>query len=71
MLNKNTFFKLFLLTCIVINMDHGVIPACTYELKKELLIKDIFLGFIGSLVFAGLMLGSLISGILFTRFICK
>lgn len=41
-------------------MDHGVIPACTFELKKDLHINDFFLGILGSLVFAGLMTGSLI-----------
>lgn len=59
------------MTCIVVNMDHGVIPACTFELKKELDINDFFLGILGSLVFAGLMTGSLISGVLYTKFNCK
>ena len=59
-LKESQIFLICLVTCIVINMDHGVIPACTFELKKDLHINDFFLGILGSLVFAGLMTGSLI-----------
>lgn len=70
-MNKHRIFTVCLITCIIINMDHGVLPACTFEMKKELGIEDFFLGILGSTVFAGLMIGSLVSGYLFTRFICK
>lgn len=56
---------------MLINLDHGIIPACTYELKRDLFIDDLFLGFLGSLVFVGLMTGSLSSGILFTKYSSK
>ena len=59
-LTNSQIYKIILLSCILINMDHGVIPACTFELKNDLKMNDFFLGLLGSLVFGGLMLGSLI-----------
>lgn len=56
---------------MLINLDHGIIPACTYELKRDLNIDDLFLGMLGSLVFLGLMVGSLSSGVLFTKYSSK
>ena len=67
---KTIYYTAFV-TNLLVNLDHGILPACTSELKAELDIGDIFLGFLGSLVFAGLMIGSIISGILFTRYSCK
>ncbi len=34
-------------------------------------MDDLFIGILGSLVFAGLMAGSLVGGAAFTRFVCK
>lgn len=56
---------------VIVNFDHGIIPACTQHLKDEMNIDDLFLGILGSMVFAGLMSGSLISGYLFTVYSCK
>jgi len=56
---------------IIVNFDHGIIPACTFMLKKELNIDDLFLGVLGSMVFMGLMSGSLFSGYMFTKYQCK
>ena len=58
-------------TSLILNMDHGIIPACTWELKKSLQIHDLFLGILGSLVYAGLMIGSLVCGISLSRFNSK
>lgn len=56
---------------VFVNFDHGIIPACTFKLKKELNIDDLFLGVLGSMVFMGLMSGSLVSGYMFTKYQCK
>lgn len=51
---------IFLLLCLInilLNMDHGAIPAGTTVLMKELNLDYIQLGIIGSLVFLGLTLG--------------
>ena len=53
---------------VIVNFDHGIIPACTFKLKEELGIDDLFLGVLGSMVFMGLMSGSLVSGYMFTKY---
>ena len=58
--SKEIIYGACLLTCVVVNMDHGVIPACTWELKKQLHVDDLFIGILGSLVFAGLMIGAIV-----------
>lgn len=58
--SKQTIYAVCLLTCVVVNMDHGVIPACTWELKSQLHVEDLFIGVLGSLVFAGLMIGAVV-----------
>lgn len=44
---------------LLINIDHGTIPAATLNLKIDLGIDNVALGFLGSLVFLGLTLGNL------------
>lgn len=56
---------------VIVNFDHGIIPACTFKLKEELNIDELFLGVLGSMVFMGLMSGSLVSGYMFTKYQCK
>ena len=58
-------FVLLSLLNIVINMDHGTIPAASNEIKKDLKINETALGSFGSLVY----LGNLIGAILLTRLI--
>lgn len=60
-----------LLCNVIVNFDHGIIPACTFKLKESLGIDDLFLGILGSMVFVGLMSGSLVSGYMFTKYQCK
>lgn len=71
---ENELNKIYIVSTIcniIVNFDHGIIPACTKNLKNELQIDDFFLGVLGSMVFTGLMSGSLISGYLFTIYSCK
>ncbi len=70
-LSKGQLFGILLVASLFVNLDHGVIPACTSDLKIELEVDDLFIGILGSLVFAGLMAGSLVGGAAFTRFVCK
>jgi hypothetical protein len=69
--NLKTLFRMFFVTNIILGLDHGILPAATAELKEELLIGDVFLGFLGSLVFAGTMIGSIVAGLLLTTYPCK
>ena len=44
---------------LLINVDHGTIPAATVKLKTDLGIDNVALGLLGSLVFFGLTLGNI------------
>lgn len=46
----------------LINVDHGIIPAITEPLKHEYKLDNTALGLLGSVVFFGLTLGSLVAG---------
>ena len=41
----------------MVNMDHGILPACTAEVRKDIGLDDASLGFLGSIVYLGLVLG--------------
>lgn len=42
----------------MINVDHGILPASTTELKHDLNLNNVNIGLLGSLVYLGLVLGS-------------
>ena len=46
------------ITNVMVNFDHGVIPAASKEIKQDLLLKDAHLGYLGTLVYVGLLVGS-------------
>lgn len=50
-------FIILVVTNLIINMDHGTIPAATSEIKLDLSIGDDTLGIFGSLVYFGNLLG--------------
>jgi len=52
-------------TTLLINWDHGIMPACTKELMRDTGISEMDLGLLGSLVYVGLLAGSVSAGILF------
>lgn len=56
---------------LVINLDHGILPACTQELKQDVNIDEFGLGLLGSVVYIGLMLGSITSGPLLQSYSSK
>ena len=55
------FFILMIVTNILINVDHGWLPAWTLTIKRDLQIDNAELGFLGSVVYCGLLFGSFIS----------
>jgi hypothetical protein len=62
-LNRTTrywFFCLVMSINLLINLENGTIPAATIHLKEDLKIDDEGLGTLGSLVFAGSLIGSVI-----------
>ena len=65
---------IFILICIInilINCDHGAIPAGAKELKEAKQLSNIQLGSIGSLVYLGLVLGSISGGYIFSTYASK
>lgn len=61
------FFLIFVIN-ILVNVDHGAIPASTVILRRELHLDNVALGVIGSLVYLGLVLGSISAGPIFTAY---
>lgn len=61
-------FIIFILTNILVNLDHGIIPSATGALKRDLKLNDSELGLFGSLVFVGNIIGSMISVSLINNF---
>ena len=65
---------MFLMVCmyiffldILINVDHGAIPAALNEISRDLEVSDAKMGGLGSLVFFGLVIGSATAGFIFGR----
>ena len=58
-------FAHFFMTNVLINIDHGAIPAAVYEIKRDLGIGQTEIGLLGSLVYVGLTFGSVVSGWVF------
>lgn len=65
-------FTLLALTNVLINIDHGIIPAgidylkiATSEIEASLHINDSGLGLLGSLVYAGIVTVALFAGKIF------
>jgi len=73
--NKDHILKvIYAVACfanLVINLDHGILPACTQEIKRDLKIDEFKLGLLGSVVYVGLMLGSITSGPLLQTYSSK
>ena len=53
----NFIFAIVFFTNLMINVDHGILPACTKEVKRDLDLDNANLGLLGSLVYAGLVIG--------------
>jgi len=48
-----------------LNFDHGSVPAASKAIKEEMNINNEMLGGLGSLVFLGIIVGSLFGSIIF------
>ena len=68
---RTVIFWLLFLTNIVINFDHGAIPAATTEIKAQLKMSNFQLGSLGSLVFFGITVGSVVAGPCFNNYASK
>lgn len=68
---RKLIFLLIFLINIIINFDHGAIPAATTTLMTNLNLDHVAIGVLGSLVFLGLTLGACCAGPLFNNYAPK
>lgn len=61
-------FVIFFLVTLLVNMDHGSVPAATSQIAGDLSFTKVEIGAVGSLVFVGLTAGSSVAGICFHKF---
>ena len=52
------FFMIFLGN-VLCNIDHGTLPGCSQQIKEDIGINDLQFGTLGSVVYAGIVIGSL------------
>ena len=52
-------FGVIVLTNLMVNMDHGIFPACIDEVRKDINIGNQEVGLVGSIVYLGLVAGNL------------
>ena len=55
----NRIFYLMFLCSVSVNLDHGSLPACSEEIKSKMDILNFGFGALGTVVYFGLTLGSL------------
>jgi sugar phosphate permease len=65
---RKVIFLLIFFVNVLINIDHGAIPAATTIMKRDLDLDNIELGTIGSLVYLGLVLGAMSAGPIFNMY---
>ena len=58
-------FTVILLVNMLINFDHGVLPAAAMVIKEDLTLTNAQLGWLGSIVFLGLAIGSIAASYIF------
>lgn len=52
---------------LIINLDHGSVPAATKVIKRDLSLDNAQLGKLGSVVFGGLVIGSMFATVVFNK----
>ena len=68
---RNRIFYTAAFCNVLVNLDHGIIPAATKEIKSDLAITEAELGLMGSVVYAGFLVGSAFSGAIFQKYNTK
>jgi hypothetical protein len=58
---------LFFFTNIMVNVDHGSLPGCFNSIKEKLGVGNLGFGILGSIVFVGLILGSMVASGLYSQ----
>lgn len=69
-LNSKTLFCLCVLLSILdinINLDHGALPSAGTKIKEDLKLPNATFGTLGSMVFLGLVGGSMVASFIFGK----
>lgn len=62
----------FLILCnLLVNWDHGGLPACIVEIREELGFSKAEIGSLGSYVYLGFVFGSMFNGVISDKFTNK
>ena len=64
-------FTLMILTNILINLDHGILPACTTQMQTDFGMDQAELGILGSIVYLGISVMGMFAGRLYQHFNSK
>jgi MFS family permease len=64
-------FGLMILTNILINLDHGILPACTTQMQRDYDMDETELGILGSIVYLGISMMGMFAGRLYQHFNSK
>ena len=67
----SVIFILMILTNILINLDHGILPACTKQMSEKYDMDETELGILGSIVYLGISLMGMFAGRLYQHFNSK
>jgi fucose permease len=60
-------FWFMVIIYMFINVDHGALPCATVALKEDLNIDNVQLGSLGSLVFFGIVIGSICAAFILSK----
>jgi MFS transporter, Spinster family, sphingosine-1-phosphate transporter len=60
-----------ILTNVLINLDHGILPACTVPMQEYYDMSEAELGILGSIVYAGISIMGMFAGRLYQKFNSK
>ena len=61
-MSNSKIFTFFCFLQVMISLDHGIIPASTSEIQQFFKIDKDLLGFMGSIVFLGIVANGVIAG---------
>ena len=60
-------FVLIFLSNVFCNVDHGTLPGCSNQIKESVNINDVQFGTLGSVVYGGIVVGSVVATGIFSR----
>ena len=60
-------FVLIFLSNVFCNVDHGTLPGCSNQIKESVGLNDVEFGTLGSVVYGGIVVGSVFATGIFSR----